>query len=240
MAETVVVNDPEAARAFGEIPRTEGGRVSLRVGNDRFDLNRWGTLVASSLVVGGPRMGRAMRVLRLRRMKRPRAESAASTRAAVSTAVIAQPLGSNGSTDAPATAKPDRATRRARRRVKRYASGRIWIATDADEARAFLERALATSEPVVVRYGDAEVTMTPEGSRAVLSLFATSRVRLAFVHLLLDADRFRPQGEAKAKSAMAGSETAQPATATSRKTQASDPSDPWGPFSQDFPISRGT
>jgi hypothetical protein len=240
MAETVVVNDPEAARAFGEIPRTEGGRVSLRVGNDRFSLNRWGTLLASSLVVGSPRRGRALRVLRIRRMKRPKAASAASTGAAVSTAVIAQPLGSSGSTDAPATAKPDRATRRARRRVKRYASGRIWVASDADEARAFLERALATSEPVVVRYGDTDVTMTPDGSRAILSLFATSRVRLAFVHLLLEADRFRPQGKAKAKSATAASETAQAAAAASGKTPTSDPSDPWGPFSGDFPISLGT
>jgi hypothetical protein len=248
MVETTVVEDPEAVRVFAATPRTEDGRVSLRVGSYRIELNRWGTVLSSALVVGGPRLKKALRVLRIRRMKRPRevAVAVASAQAAVSTAVIAQPLDASSPVGAIA-AKPDRATRRARRRVKRYASGPILVATEATAARTFLERALATSEPVVASYGNAQAVLTSDGSRAVLSLFAASKLRLAIVHFLLGGDRFRPEGAGGGKRvAKAGSADTQQATADTGAPSGNaesidrhhpDPSDPWGPFTTDFPFS---
>jgi hypothetical protein len=211
-----LVEDAVAGRAFVEAPRTPGDRVVLRVGGERLELNRWGTVLVSALVAGSPMLSRAVKVLRPRRMKRPRTAPARSVEAStpVSTAKVAAPL----SADAPAaardvaraTAKPDRATRRALRRVRRYASDPIRVATDNEAARRFLTRALATPDPVTATYKDHEVLFTADGSRAVLGLFASSQLRLTLAHLLLGADAYRPRREGPAEPV--------------------DPADPWGPF----------
>lgn len=214
-----LVEDASAARAFVAAPRTSVGRVSLAVGRERLELNRWGTLLVSGLVAGAPKLGKVARLLRSRRMKRPTfpATRVVEATAPVSTAMVAPPL--DGSAPAAASARPDRATRRAIRRVRRYATDPVLVATDGEATRAFLTCALATSDPVVATYGDHKVTFTADGSRAVLGLFCTGRLRLAFAHLLLGAERFRPAREAP------------------EPPEPPDPADPWGPFHGGSPFS---
>jgi hypothetical protein len=214
--EQALVEDGDSAKAFAEAPRTAEDRVVLRVGDERLELNRWGTALVSALVGGSPMTPKAVKVLRPRRMKRPRENSARTVEAStpVSTARVAAPLGVEalGGTSGTlkATSKPDRASRRAARKVRRYASGDIRVAADDEAARRFLAHALATSDPVVATYRDREVTFTDLGSRAVLGLLASHSLRLAFVHLLLGADRYRPNQDGAAEPL--------------------DPADPWGPF----------
>jgi hypothetical protein len=209
-----LVENASAGRAFSEAPRTSEGRVVLGVGNESLELNRWGTVLVSALVGGSPMLRKAVKVLRPRRMKRPKSASNRTVEAStpVSTARIAAPLGSTQVNDARGlrATKPDRATRRAARRVRRYASGDIRVAADDEAARRFLTHALATPDPVTATYKDLEVTFTEPGSKVVLGLFATGFMRLALVHLILRADTYRPHQEGAAEP--------------------EDQADPWGPF----------
>ncbi|MBN2176710.1 MAG: hypothetical protein JW722_03535 [Demequinaceae bacterium] len=209
-----LVEDPDDARAFVEAPRTEKDRVILKVGAERLELNRWGTVLVSALVAGSPMLRKAVKVLRPRRIKRPSPSSqmgrSVESSTPLSTATVAAPLGDEASVEAGSQAKPSKAMRRATRRVRQYASGSILVATDADAARCFLTHALATPDPVIAEYRDREVVLTPDGARAVLALFTRSKLRLALVHLLLGADAHRPHPDGLVEPV--------------------DPADPWGPF----------
>jgi hypothetical protein len=222
--ESPLVEDPGDARAFVEVPRTERGRVILKVGGDRLELNRWGTVLVSALVAGSPMLRKAVKVLRPRRMKRPapptRSGRSLESSTPLSTAVVAPPLGEEASVETRAVGKPSKAMRRAQKRVRKHASGPILVAPDAEEARRFLTHALATPEPVIAEYRDREVVFTPDGSKAVLALFAASRYRLNLAHIILKADAFRPDKATPPKTA------APPKIYPAGQAEASDP---WGP-----------